>query len=52
MKKRKYSDLKIKENIGAELFDVCFNEAYEFGHNLLIIDTTNKRAKDLVKKLF
>ena len=52
MKKRKYSDLKIKENIDAELFDVCFNEAYEFGHNLLIVDTTNKKAKDLVKKLF
>lgn len=52
MGKRGYTPLKIKENIDAELFDVCFNEAYEFGHDLLVIDTTNKKAKDIVKKLF
>lgn len=52
MEKRKYNKLKIKENIDAELFDVCFNEAYELGHDLLIVDTTKKKAKDVVKKLF
>jgi len=52
MKKRGYNKLKIKENIDAELFDVCFNEAYEFGHDLLIVDTTKKKAEDIVKKLF
>lgn len=52
MKKRGYSELKIKENIDAELFDVCCNEAYENRHDLLIIDTTNKKAKAIVSKLF
>lgn len=52
MKRRGYPKLKIKENLDAELFDVCFNEAYEFGHNLLVIDTTKKKAKDIVRKLF
>lgn len=52
MIKRKYNPLKIKENIDAELFDICFNEAYELGHDLLVIDTTKKKAKDIVKKIF
>lgn len=52
MAKRKYSPLKIKENIDSELFDVCCNEAYENRHDLLIIDTTNKKAKATVSKLF
>ncbi len=43
MRKRGYNELKTKENIDAELFDICLNEAYEFGHDLLVIDTTKKK---------
>lgn len=41
LQKRKYSKEKIKENIQAEIFDVCLNEAKEKKHKILIIDTTN-----------
>ena len=36
---RKYSLPKIRENLDAEIFDVCLDEAQEQGHQLLIFDT-------------
>jgi adenylate kinase len=40
LKKRDYSEDKIRENLDAEIFDVCLNEVKEKGHNVLVIDTT------------
>jgi|SRR3989338_9084023 len=40
LKQRKYSKEKIRENLDAEIFDVCLNEARENKHNILVIDTT------------
>lgn len=40
LKKRKYSEKKIRENLDVEIFDVCLNEAKEMGHKIKIIDTT------------
>ena len=40
LKKRKYAKSKIRENLDAEIFDVCLNEAREKGHNILVFDTT------------
>ncbi len=40
LKKRKYSQDKIRENLDAEIFDVCLNEARDNKHNILIIDTS------------
>ena len=40
LKKRKYTKSKIRENLDAEIFDVCLNEAKEKGHNMLVFDTT------------
>ncbi|HZX44965.1 MAG TPA: adenylate kinase family protein [Candidatus Nanoarchaeia archaeon] len=40
LSKRNYSQLKIKENIECEIFDVCTSEAREFGHKVLVISTT------------
>lgn len=37
LKKRGYSQSKIKENIDAELFDVCLNEAKEIGHKVKVV---------------
>lgn len=45
LKKRKYSKGKIRENLDAEIFDVCLNEAREKRHKIKIIDAT----KDLKK---
>ena len=40
LKKRKYLKNKIQENIQAEIFDVCYDEASERRHNILKIDTS------------
>lgn len=40
LKKRKYIQSKIKENIESEIFDVCYVEALENKHNVIVIDTT------------
>ncbi|MBI2135109.1 adenylate kinase family protein [Candidatus Woesearchaeota archaeon] len=40
LKKRKYSNEKIRENLDAEIFDVCLNEARENGHKIIVFDTT------------
>jgi adenylate kinase len=50
LKKRKYSKEKIRENLDAEIFDVCLNEAREKKHKIKIIDTTKglKKLKDFI----
>ena len=39
LKKRGYPKSKIEENVDAELFDVCYNEAKELGHKVKVIYT-------------
>ncbi len=38
LEKRGYSKLKIRENLDAEIFDVCFEEAKELGHKIEIVE--------------
>ena len=40
LKKKKYPYNKIRENLDAEIFDICLNEAKESRHKVIIIDTT------------
>ncbi|MBU90171.1 hypothetical protein CMO94_01410 [Candidatus Woesearchaeota archaeon] len=40
LKKKKYSGNKIRENLDAEIFDVCLNEAKENKHKIMSVDTT------------
>ena len=40
LKKKKFDKNKIKENIQAEIFDVCCTEALERKHKIIVIDTT------------
>lgn len=40
LKKKKFHKDKIKENLQAEVFDVCYNEALERKHKILLADTT------------
>lgn len=42
LKKREYSKDKIRENLDAEIFDVCLEEAKEKGHNIEIVRTDKK----------
>jgi len=42
LKKRKYSKDKIRENLDAEIFDVCFEEAKKKGHNIKVVWTSKK----------
>ncbi|MDO8740160.1 MAG: AAA family ATPase [Candidatus Woesearchaeota archaeon] len=38
LKKKGYSKDKIRENLDCEIFDVCYNEAKERGHKVMIAD--------------
>jgi len=40
LRNKKYSKSKIRENLDAEIFDVCLSEAKENGHNVIVVDTT------------
>ena len=42
LKKRKYSLKKIRENLDAEIFQVCLAEAEERKHKVLVFDTSKK----------
>lgn len=52
LKKRKYPKNKIQENLQAEIFDVCYNEAVESKHKVIIVDTTKGfNISSIVRKL-
>ncbi len=40
LEKRKYSKNKIKENLDAEIFEICHTEAQDQGHKIILLDTT------------
>ena len=42
LKRRKYSEKKIRDNLDCEIFDICLNEAKETGHNIVVVDTDKK----------
>lgn len=49
--KRGYHKDKVRENMDAEIFDICMEEAREMGHKLLVIDTAKKKAIKIVESL-
>lgn len=49
LKKRKYSHAKIMENLQAEIFNICYNEAVMKKHKVLVIDTTKGFNINIVK---
>ena len=52
LKKKKYHKDKIRENLDAEIFDVCLEEAKQGGHKITIIDTTKGiQINRVIKKL-
>lgn len=51
LRKKGFHKEKIKENIQAEIFDVCHNEALERGHKVIVADTTKVfNIRDIAKK--
>ncbi len=48
---RGYPRSKIRENLDAEIFDVCLLEAEQLGHNVLVVDTTSNTAKKLAREI-
>lgn len=40
LQERGYSAAKVRENLDAEIFEVCLSEARELGHKVLVFDTT------------
>jgi adenylate kinase len=52
LKKRRYSLIKIRENLDCEIFDVCLTEAKENKHGCVIVDTTKTpKTSDLMQIL-
>ncbi len=49
LEKRKYSQNKIKENIDAEIFEICHTEAQDKGHNIILVDTTKKKIQKCIE---
>ena len=45
LQKKKYSKKKIRENLDAEIFQVCLNEAKEKKHKIIIFDTAKRISK-------
>lgn len=50
LKNKKYSKEKIRENMDAEIFDVCLNEAKENKHKIMIVDTTKSINIEKISK--
>jgi len=52
LKKRKYIKRKIRENLDAEIFDICLEEARQKKHKINVINTSNKvNIIETIKKL-
>ncbi len=43
---RGYPAAKVRENVDAEIFEVCLSDARELGHNVLEFDTTAAKKAD------
>ena len=50
LKRRKYPKLKIDENMDAEIFEVCYTEALENRHKVIVINT-NLKLKENIDKI-
>ena len=52
LKRKKFNKSKIQENIQAEIFDICYNEAKERKHKIIVVDTTKGfNIDDIIRKL-
>ena len=52
LEKRGYSKAKVRENLDAEIFDVCLTEATEKGHDVIILKDYKPLLRKIKKELF
>lgn len=48
LKVRKYSERKIKENLEAEIFQICLQEAQKNGHKIMVFDSSKNLNKEKI----
>lgn len=52
LKRKKFNKSKIRENLQAEIFDICHNEALERKHNVLVVNTSKGfKIQNIVRQL-
>ena len=51
LKERGYDESKIRENLDAEIFSLCSNEALEYKHNRIEVNTSNGVSKQKVEEI-
>jgi adenylate kinase len=51
LKKRNYPKNKIRENLDAEIFDICLTEAQENSHNVFVVDTSKNKVEESIKEI-
>ncbi|MEW5896162.1 MAG: AAA family ATPase [Nanoarchaeota archaeon] len=51
LRQRKYSKQKIRENLDAEIFQVCLNEAKEIGHKVIVFDTAKAGKREILNNV-
>lgn len=52
LKKKKFNKEKIRENLQAEIFDICCNEALEEKHKIIVANTTKSiNISSIAKKI-
>lgn len=52
LQRKRWSKAKIRENMDAEIFNICYEEAKEQKHNILVINTTKRiNFKELTEKI-
>jgi len=51
LERRGYSARKVRENLDAEIFEICAREAEDSGHKLLIVDTAKVTVESIVRDI-
>ena len=51
LEKKGYRPAKVRENLDAEIFEVCLQEARERDHKVIEVDTTKSRPLSLAKRI-
>lgn len=52
LNKRRYGKEKVRENLDSEIFDICYQEAKEAGHKVVVVDTTKKvDLREVIKRI-
>lgn len=49
LKRKGWNKKKIEENVESEIMDICLNETIENGHDPIVIDTTNKKPREVAE---